>query len=736
MGDDPASCARCGGPQSKHRTPRKRVDIRLRTERVYKPRKQERIYVGLDGEGQGRKNHVYNMICASTESGDKTWVLESPDPNVQLTTEEILDFLTQFPRNVRLFTFSFNYDITKALTDVDNQPLYKLFRPELRQRLGKDAFKGPRAVPWKHWRLNMQGTKFSVTDTRYNRCGFVIWDVWKFYQSKFTTALTLWKVGLKEEIDQMILMKDQRHMFDQLTREEVRNYCLSECRLMATLARKLVEAHEKAEIPLKNFYGAGSSAAAMLKKMDIRRFMQEPPEAMIQAVAQAFSGGRFDNSHIGTVRGKVRGADISSAYPYQTQFLPCLVHGVWKRTIKRQNLNRVRVACVRYTLRDSASVDTKARPWGPFPFREKDGSICYPAVSGGGWVWLQEFLEGERIFPNVEFREAWIYHQECDCKPFKDMPGYYNERCRIGKEGAGIVLKLASNSVPGKTAQSVGSAPFRNYVWAGNINSGTRAQVLHALGLHKNWRDMLMVATDGILTRDMSLTLPEPMDTGTNIAFRDDKGNMVKKPLGGWEIKDSERGVFFARPGVYFPLNPSKEDLQIVRGRGVGRGVILENWKMIIDRFESWDRKVKASDVEREGFDKDGWPVVRVANVSRFCGGKSSISRSIGPDGKYVYNRASGNHLKGQSGEEPGNPEPNYGQWVVRRVAMSFNPNPKRENTKLGRSGTLTVRRLPEHIESAPYDRANMSEETRQLRRFVAEMDEQPDKDHADYEPE
>jgi hypothetical protein len=751
QGDDTVdSCIKCGFPRAKHRERPPRVDIRHRAERVYKPRKQKIVYIGLDGEGQGRRNHVYNMLCASDETGEQTWILESAHPDIQLTTVEILEFLLSFPRGVKVFTFSFNYDITKMLTDVDNQSLWKLARPEVRQRLGRDAFKGPRSVPWKGYRLNLQGTKFTVG--YQNGPGVVIWDVWKFYQSKFTTALTQWKVGLKEEIDRMILMKDQRGRFDMLTRDEVRKYCLSECRLMATLARRLTEAHVAAGIPLKNYYGAGSSATAMLIKMNIRDYMREPSESMLKAVAQAFSGGRFDNSVIGTVKPKpgrkMRGADISSAYPYSTQFLPCLVHGRWERTIRRQNLDRVKVACVRYSLRESASVDTSARPWGPFPFRSADGSICYPAVSGGGWVWLSEFLEGERLFPNVQFMEAWIFHQECDCKPFKDMPGYYNERCRIGKEGPGIVLKLASNSVPGKTAQSVGSAPFRNYIWAGMINSQTRSQVLTALGLHRDWRDMLMVATDGIVSLDDTFDYPAPMDTGTNLPFKDDEGKLIRKPLGGWEVNDSDRGVFFARPGVYFPLNPSKDDLKKVRGRGVGRGVVLENWKMIIDRYESWDRAIVPG--ERDGFDADGWPTIKVANVTRFCGMKSSISRSMGPNGTFVYNRAAGNHIRGQK-DDDGNlleppeydskgqlktPEPAYGQWIVRQVSMSFNPDPKRLKDRIGEDNYLIPRKLPEWIESMPYDRANISEEGRQLKRLQAEQDEQPDKDFADYEQE
>lgn len=735
--DNVDSCVRCGYPRSKHRAPRVRNDMRHRAERVYIPRKQQTIYIGLDGEGQGRKNHVYNMLCASDETGQRQWILESPDPDVALTTVEILEFLLDLPGNVRAFTFSFNYDVTKMLTEVPNDVLWKLARPEKRQRLGADAHLGPRSVHWNGYRFNMQGTKFTVG--RQNGPGLVIWDVWKFYQSKFTTACSQWKVGTREEIERMIRMKDKRSEFDQLTREEVRQYCLKECMFMAQLARKLVEAHKAADIPLKSFYGAGSSATAILKKMNIKQYMADTDPRMLTAVAQAFSGGRFDNSVVGTVRPKpgrkIRGADISSAYPYQTQFLPCLAHGRWERTTSRRKLDRVQVACVRYTLRDSDWVNPKLRPWGPFPFRGEDGSICYPIVSGGGWVWRAEFLEGERLFENVEFREAWIYHQQCDCKPFKDMPRYYNERCRIGKEGPGIVLKLACNSVPGKTAQSVGNAPFRQYIWAGMINSGCRAQVLTALGLHRDWRDMLMVATDGILSLDDTIAYPSPIDTGTNVAFKDDSGELIKKPLGGWELKDTPRGVFFARPGVYFPLDPSKDDLQKVRGRGVGRGVVLENWERIIDRYERWDGKITPG--PREGFDEDGWPLVNVANVSRFCGLKSSVHRSIGKDGRWVYTRSCGDHIREYGTDERGRlvgPEPNYGQWIVRKVTMSFNPHPKREKGQLSDDNYLMPRRLPEHIESAPYDRANMSEEARQLRRLQEEMDEQPDKDFADYE--
>jgi hypothetical protein len=52
---------------------------------------------------------------------------------------------------------------------------------------------------------------------------------------------------------------------------------------MAELARKLTEAHQAAGLKLKSYYGAGSSAAAMLSKMGILQKIVKPPAARFTA---------------------------------------------------------------------------------------------------------------------------------------------------------------------------------------------------------------------------------------------------------------------------------------------------------------------------------------------------------------------------------------------------------------------------------------------------------------------
>lgn len=662
---DGETCTLCKRTLSQHRSRLKRSGKRSQYPKRYA---KDRRYIGIDGEGQGEIPHRYVTLAASDEWGSDTWHVHNPEG---LSTEQCLDFILSIPEDTRIFAYAFNYDLTKILKDLPNETLYYLFRPELRKRSTKSKAHSPRPVLWKGYYINLQGTKFTV---RKGETSKVIWDIWKFYQLKFVKALKLWKVGSKEDIDLIQYMKDKRNEFDKQTKEDVLHYCLLECRYMATLARKLVDAHAAAGLKLRSFYGAGSSASAMLDVMGLRKRIVPAPEEMKHAIAAAFFGGRFENAFVGTVKGPIHSYDISSAYPYQLCFLPCLEHQRWERTTRRADLEGKRTALIRYRLRPIK----QNLHWAPFPFRDRDGSICFPQESGGGWVWLDEYLAGEKLFPNVEFQEAWVYQGSCECKLFERIPGYYIERCRLGKEGPGIVIKLGCNSCYGKLAQSVGQGVFNSWVWAGIITSGCRAQGLEVLGLHRDPSNLLMFATDGIQTLE-KLDTPIPLETGTA---------ETGKPLGGWEYKLVPQGVFYARPGIYFPLNPTGDDIDAVRARGIGKGPLLENWKQVIATWEN------------EGIGSK----VKLSTLSRFCGAKTSIS---------VQNIDNFRRSL------------DYGEWTPRPTDMTFAPMPKRARILPG--GRLEVRRIPLDRESRPYSRAIKSWEAMTLRALQTITEEQPD---------
>jgi hypothetical protein len=677
-------CYKCGVRASRHRPGRNRQRNKP------KPRRnipQEFLgnppFVGIDGEGKTiGDSHCYTLLAAVNEYGETMGYIENPEG---LSTDDCLAFLTDLAGQ-KLFAYSFNYDMTKLLEGFGNRDLYLLNHQELRQ--GKH---GPIPILYPdpsqpRYSINLFNTRLTIKPFKGEVEGKKVWgeqtvvnDIWKFFQGRFVKALEDWKVGNPELWARMQRMKELRSEFDKVADNDKRAYCFEECQCMAQLARLLYNAHIKAGLKLKSWFGAGSTSSAVLTKIGIGKHIKlhrqyNPiPDEMKQPIAQAFFGGRFENSMIGLAPAPIYSYDISSAYPYQMTFLPCLVHGRWEKLSYDSKVRIGERDLVHYRLHGDRRI-----PWGPLPFRLPDGSICYPRSSGGGWVWGAEFLAAQTLCTGVEARELWKYHRECICQPFRELPGFYRERCRIGKEGPGIVIKLGINGCYGKTAQSVGGeGPFTSWVWAGMITSGTRAQMLEVMALHDDLHNLLYIATDGIATRER-LDMPRPKDTGTYD---------LAKPLGGWEESILERDLFLARPGIYFCTNPTAKDLAKVRARGVGRGIILEQHAAI---YEGW---------------KNGQTVVHLKDLQRFLGMKSSINRS-GKAPFYEYRRSE-----------------KYGTWIKRPVVMSFDPLPKRVLLK---DGSLGLRHFPQEVESKPYDPSLLSKEALELKLLTQEANEQP----------
>ena len=607
-----------------------------------------------------------------------------------------------------------------------------------------------------------------------------IWDCFTFFQASFVSALTDWKITDPATLEQITKMKEARGTSQWMGAPEARDaalrYCLDECRLLATLMRQFVTSCRTADIDLAGrYHGAGSVGGAMLKELGIDRHVKNAaarwPKGLVEAVKFSYFGGRFEHSVLGPIDGPVFGFDISSAYPYHTFQLPCLECGHWKRTKKREDLEApdVAAALVRYGLGDDVDPD---EPWGPFPFRAKDGTITFPLRSGGGWVWRSEFLAGERAFRHVEFREAWIYTTKCTHRPFAKVPTWYRHRLRIGKEGAGIVLKLGVNSIYGQMARSVGGGgKYQCWIWASMITAGCRAMVLDALALHEDRRNLLAVATDGIYSRE-DLKMPAPIDTKTFDCERAEAEHrkdhvegkacehcgtvgckLAHKPLGGWERTAFPNGMFLLQPGVYLPLNPDAKMSKKLRARGIGRVVLRDHWKQMLEAWADGKEMVnlKPTSEDDRGFE-------------RFLGAKTGVyvvpADAEDGNGKRTRSRAKRSRPEGNvqgplpcpRAHEPRHDAPglpcttchgrhlvyyvrseNYGEWTVREVAFALAATPKRRAFRRrvkNASGTyaeLSCWSCDDEVESAPYARAMLSAEGRKLREHEDEMLDQPD---------
>jgi hypothetical protein len=630
---------------------------------------KEHTFLGIDGEGSGRRPHVYTYLAYSDESGGFSRDIHKPN------TRQALDFLLTIPDGYTVVAFAFGYDLTKILADLPDSHLFHLFRPETREYWSWKAMRRVnKPVRWAGFELDFMAGKFSV---KKGRKKVVVWDVFKFFATRFTNALEAWQV--ETDLEHMKAMKESRSAFDSMSQKEINAYCREECRTLAILASRLYKAHCEAGLQLKGFYGAGSTGAALLNKLDVKDYRNDGPEKMRDELARGFFGGRFENSVVGTFKRPVWSYDISSAYPYQCTRLPCLVCGEWRHTTKERVAINARAALVR------CEIDTLDKiAWGPFPFRTKKGEITYPHA-GECVVWKDEYLAGKRLYPtDVTFHSAWYLSGECKCGrpyPFTDIAAVYRERVKLGKEGKGMVLKLGANSVYGKLAQSIGAPQFQSWVWAGMITSGCRAMILDAIGACKNRHSMLMVATDGIYSAE-PLDLPKPWDTGTYD---------LKKPLGGWEEKRYEKGVVCLRPGVYFPVDPTEKELADIRARGLGKAVMAKHWRKAVDALES------------------GKDSVQFPSVQRFIGAVSS-----------VYQTPTGDYRRSED----------YGEWIEREIKLSFNPLPKRHlGATIDGYKRLVTRNFAGQL-TEPYDAALESQEARDLELQTQEILEQPDGDY------
>jgi hypothetical protein len=697
-------------------------------------KKFKRYWVGLDGEGEtfGEPWALDNDTNACIITGDKHLYTSISWRDVNgrgrtianrdgLSTLECFEFIIGIPPEAKIMAYGFGYDLTKILEDMTDDDLYKLSHPHTRKAMVKGR---ERYLPiyWRGYFVDLFNTRFRIAKARQGRDGDLIPDRWrtvfdisKFYQCPFVTACERWEIGTKEERTEMRRMKDDRRNLASYSSEQILDYNSKECVWGAILAQKLDDAHLDIGIKLgSQYYGAGSTAKALMKKWVVRAYVPgqgdnpELPKEVELAAAYAFFGGRFEIARRGAVKQPVFDLDIASAYPYQIAFLPCLLCGKWTLTRDVERVKEAQAAIVRYSLAPLKG----ARPvWGPFPFRDKDGTIPFPVESDGGWVYKDEFLAGARIFPNVVFHEAWVYETRCKHTPFDKIPSIYLERLRIGKEAAGIVLKLGINAVAGSIMQTVGERKYYCSVWAGMITSGTRAQNLELMGRYERLEDLIMIATDGQWGLKCP-DLPQPRETGTDIPVIDKTtGKAIRKPLGSWEKEVFPEGVFMARPGIYFPLGIKDEKgMKDLKARGIGTRTLYEHREELMRWY-----------TEKGGFpyqiyDEDPFRVIsekaKPKGIERFIGLRGGIltmqvSAETGHQDWIAHRRSV------------------YGLWSLQRRQISFESRPKRNE---GDGYHLETRSMPKGQFTCAYERGKFALEDLMREVDFGDVDEdQPD---------
>ena len=548
-------------------------------------------FVGVDGEGGNLASgyHAYFLLRAGGRS------IVPSGTNVRLTTLECLTLLEALPRDAIYVVYFGDYDVTKILEDLGWDKLEKLMDRSKRQR--KDG-KGVWPVsygdfevdylPKKEFKVRRRKGTFIDPVTNKPRYEYTPWlvvnDVGSFFQCRFVEALEKWQIGTPEERALIGEGKAGRDAFQFSDIESIDPYNALEIELLQQLMEKFRAACKAVGYIPAKWQGPGQLAEAMLAKhgvalsRNVPLLNDEKYDDLIRFARNAFYGGRPEISAIGPVDRPVRQADINSAYPAAMLHVPCLEHGEWSYVEYPEPIRAQDIECdygIFYGSYTHHVGRGKRTRWYGLPHRTKEGSICYPG-SGRGWYW--DFEISGAIHQDFRVESAWLYSRRCNCVPLRFVRDVYALRQELGKDDAGIVLKLALNSLYGKCVQSVGSPKYANPIWGSFITAYCRRMIqdfIHGSELCKSLGncglDILMIATDSVCTYNLERT---------DIEYSED--------LGGWDAEEHPRGMFIVQPGLYFGSSNKRP-----KTRGVPRSVIETfegTFRAAFDRMVSTQR--------------------------------------------------------------------------------------------------------------------------------------------------
>lgn len=313
------------------------------------------------------------------------------------------------------------------------------------------------------------------------------------------------------------------------------------------------------------WFGPGQATQAWLRKHGAtrRKDKQSLPYRQFQELARrAYFGGWFEIFMHGRVPGPSYAYDINSAYPHVMSTLPCLLHGHYHHG----RGNPPPMGGRDYTICKATVVGQDVYV-GAALHRTNAHRILRPQRTRG-YLWRHELEAGIRagVIDHYDVEEWWSY-EPCDCPaPLAGLADLYGLRQSVGKDTSlGRAAKIVYNSAYGKFAQSVGAAPFGNWVYASLTTAGCRCIILDAIASHPSGTtDLEMVATDGVFFRTPHPTLP------------------ISDALGDWSVSQKE-GLFLYKPGFYWD-DVSKEAVSF-RSRGIRARDFVSQIPGIEDQF-------------------------------------------------------------------------------------------------------------------------------------------------------
>lgn len=517
-------------------------------------------FIAIDGEGETRGElekfniqdgksyeageHFYTLLAASTGA----YIYRNGD---RLGSKECIDFLLDLAldnRRAIFVIFAGSYDINHILSFG--------FRCSILQRISRGETID----------CEMEGTRYSIEyrarkSLSLKRGGkydnnkkkwiwkdkITIWDVFGFFQESFIIVMKKWLGETHRHYELIKRMKQKRGDFANVDQKEINAYNQAELETLVELMQKVHGAVKGLDLSVTRWDGAGSIAAAMMKKHAIKEFKRpyKIDQQFETAICTAYAGGRIEICKLGHICDPIFDYDINSAYPSVMVDLPCLGHGYWKHSNRGIPPRGFTLVHIRYSFIHGLN-------FYPLFFRTEMMQILFPS-EGEGWYWYPEYEAALNCMGQIDVLEWYHFEQECLHRPFSWIPEYYETRKKWVKNpdeewqrGGEKIIKLGLNSLYGKTAQQLGGkngvAPtYHQMEWAGFITSSTRARLYRVAETDRE--AIIAFATDGLFSRRI-------LHTGLSKS---------QKVLGEWEEKQPRpSGLTIAMAGVYWLHNEIK----------------------------------------------------------------------------------------------------------------------------------------------------------------------------------
>lgn len=511
-------------------------------------------FIALDGEGESKgvvekftvpnggktyeaQEHFYTLLAAST--GESLYA-----NGERLQSMDCINFLCDLSDVYKkgiFVIFAGGYDINHMLMFGLDKDTLKKIGSGITTRLVHDGIDYEIEFRSRKSLTLRRGLSFTRDDKGKWRPKWktrvIIWDVFGFFQENFVGVMAKW-LGVNHRHYELIKrMKTMRGNFANVAQSDINAYNRAELECLVELMNKVRDAVDGLGLVLNRWDGAGSIAAAIMRKHNIKEFKCETGKDILDAVSTAYAGGRIEVCKIGSHNTTVYDYDINSAYPHVMASLPCLAHGSWTYGDSRTS------PPPGFTLVHCEYKFQEGMPFYPLFYRTDHMQICF-ASRGEGIYWYPEY-EAALLCPGViNVIRWWHFEPDCHHGPFHWIPEYYKTRQQWVKKpledwqnGGEKIIKLGLNSLYGKSAQQLGGRvgrppAYHQMEWAGYITASTRARLFCA-AMHDPTA-VIGFATDGIFT-----TRPLPF------SHSDDKS------MGEWDIKEFD-GLTLAMAGVYW----------------------------------------------------------------------------------------------------------------------------------------------------------------------------------------